>query len=208
MSRGLRELAVLQFPFLVVVGVQNESFTFTSNPLFASKTEFPMRLKPTKCGPIRKNWEILNNIPRRSYHFFIHDQLKIPHHHFGCIFLWMGEKNPGKCDTPVLHSLAIHHKWSASLNKAQAGTRYLLLRKPKVDACQGFVQLPGFADKERPLWGKPLLCPWHVLPAAPQKQGTWEGKKSVDPVAPQLFVCTTGLGGRLWRVHTGLCFYI
>lgn len=47
--------------------------------------------------------------------------------------------------------LTIHPKRSASLNEAQAGTRYLLLRKPKVDACQGFVQLPGFADKEGPL---------------------------------------------------------
>lgn len=43
--------------------------------------------------------------------------------------------------------LTLHPKESASLNEAQAGTRYLLLRKPKVDACQGFVQLPGSADK-------------------------------------------------------------
>lgn len=100
----------------------------------------------------------------------------------------MGIKYPGKYDTAVLHSLAIHPKWSASLNKAQAGTRYLLLRKPKVDACQGFVQLPGFADKERPLWGKPLLCPWHVFTVAAQKQGTGEDKESTDPVAPQLVV--------------------
>lgn len=165
-----------------------------------------MRLRPTKSGPVGKNSEILNNIPRRPYHFVSHNQLKIPHHHFGCIFLWMGEKkNPGKYDTPVLPSLAIHPKWSASLNKAQAGTRYLLLRKPKVDACQGFVQLPGFADKERPLWGKPLLCPWHVFPAAAQKQGTREDEESMDPVAPQLLVC---MGGGLWRVHTDLCFYI
>lgn len=204
----MRELAVLQFPILVIVGVQNESFTFRSNPVFVSKTKFPMRLRPTKCGPIGKNSEILKNIPRRPYHFFIHNQLQIPHHHLGHIFLWMGEKYLGKRDTPVLHSLAIHHKWSASLNKAQAGTRYLLLRKLKVDACQGFVQLPGFADKERPLWGKPLLCPWHVLPAAAQNQGIQEDKESMDPVPPQLLVLTAGLGGSLWRVHTGSCFCI
>lgn len=53
--------------------------------------------------------------------------------------------------SPCTILLTIHYKRSASLNEAQAGTRYLLLRKLKVDACQGFVQLPGFADKEGPL---------------------------------------------------------
>lgn len=76
---------------------------------------------------------------------------KVPITTLVAFFSGWEKKHPGKYDTPVLHSLAIHPKWSASLNKAQAGTRYLLLRKPKVDACQGFVQLPGFADKERPL---------------------------------------------------------
>lgn len=37
-SRGWRELAVLQFPTLLLVGVQNENYTLGSNPVFVSKT--------------------------------------------------------------------------------------------------------------------------------------------------------------------------
>lgn len=67
--------------------------------------------------------------------------------------------------------LAIHPKQPASLNEAQAGTCYLLLRKPKVDSCQGFVQLPGFADKEGPRRGKPLLSPSTFPLRLPRKKG-------------------------------------
>lgn len=83
-------------------------------------------------------------------------------------------------------------KWS------QAGTRYLLLWKPKVDACQGFVQLPGFADKVGPLQGEPLLSPRHISSVAAQKQETQEDKENMETMAPEPTACT---GGGLWRVE-------
>lgn len=197
-SQGRRELAVLQFPTLLPVRVQNENFTFGSNPVFVSGTKFPIGLRPAKFGPIGENSAVLSNILRSPYHFVSHNQLQRPRHPFGRIFPLDRKKKKKKIRANTMPQcselLTIHPDWSASLNEAQAGTRYLLLRKPKVDACQGFVQLPGFADKEGPLRGKPLLSPCRVSSAATQKQGTQKDKENVETAAPEP---TAGAGGGL-----------
>lgn len=74
--------------------------------------------------------------------------------------------------------LTIRPKQPASLNEAQAGTRYLLFRKPKVDSCQGFVRLPGFADKEGPRRGKPLLPPSTFPLRLPRNKGPERTRKT------------------------------
>lgn len=58
------------------------------------------------------------------------------------------ENKPVTYDGSMPHILNSLKAEAGSLNEAQAGTLYLPLRKLKVDVCQGFVQLPGFADKK------------------------------------------------------------
>ena len=104
-SRGRRELAALQFPALLLARVQNGNFALGPNPVFVSRTEFPIGLRPAKFGPTGKNSGVLSNIPRSPYHVVSPSQLQSPHRSSGCIFPWMGKKYLRKYDAPVLRTL-------------------------------------------------------------------------------------------------------
>lgn len=83
--------------------------------------------------------------------FISYSELQSPQCCTACIFPWMGTYMYIFIRANMMHRcsmlLTIHPNQPASLKEAQTETCYLLLRKPKVDACQGFVQLPGPADK-------------------------------------------------------------
>lgn len=93
---------MLQFPTLRLVGVQNENFTLRSNPVFVSRTKFPVGLGPAKFGPRGKHTGVPSNVLRSHYQFVSHSQLQRPRHCFGCILFPGGRKNPSKYDAPLL----------------------------------------------------------------------------------------------------------